>query len=84
MDLTLARSTGQKLHARRTKLEAQVDEVRSQLRELAEGLLLDGVPPREVHAITGWSPAQVRAIARQIGVGPATSGRPPTRAGGAV
>lgn len=76
MELTQAKRAGAQLRARRERLEAQIGAVRDQLRELAETMLRAGHAPREVREATGWSPAQVRIIARNIGVEPARSGRP--------
>jgi hypothetical protein len=38
--------------------------------------LRDGMRPAEVREHSGWSPAQIRAIARGAGIAPAKPGRP--------
>lgn len=72
MDTTELRRVG----ARRIKAEREQADLAEKLRPLAEQALREGARPAEVAALTGWSPAQIRNIARAAGIGPAPRGRP--------
>lgn len=64
---------------RRVKAEREANALADQLRPMAAEALQAGMRPAEVCEITGWSPAQVRNIARAAGVGPAKRGKPASR-----
>lgn len=65
-----------RLGAKRIKAEQDEATYADQLRPMVVEALREGMRPAEVVEITGWSPAQVRTIARIGGVEPARRGRP--------
>lgn len=66
-----------RLGAKRMRLEADERAVADQLRPLIADALRGGMRPAEACELTGWSPAQIRIIARAAGVGPAPRGPRP-------
>jgi len=66
-----------KLRVAHERAKTRVDETSRALRDAVIAALRVGVRPRDVVAQSGWSPAQVRAIARGAGLDPAKPGRDP-------
>ena len=64
-----------KLRKAHEQARARVDETSRALRIAVIAALRAGVRPRDVQQQSGWSPAQVRAIARGAGLDPAKPGR---------
>lgn len=64
-----------RLAARRERLRREAITVSECLRELAAEALREGVRPGMVAKLTGYSPAQVRIIARADGIAPGRPGR---------
>jgi len=68
-----------RLGAARKRADERARELAEQLRPAAIEALRAGVRPGEVAEITGWSPAQLRVIARIAGVEPAKRGKDAAR-----
>lgn len=64
-----------RIKSRREKISREDRELSDRLRDLVEQALRAGHRPGEVAAESGWSPAQVRIVARVAGLAPARPGR---------
>jgi len=64
-----------RLGAIRTRALAEVEDVGEAMRPFIVEALRDGMRPGEVVKLTGYSPAQVRVIARVAGLEPARRGK---------